>query len=92
MQNVVGGRVHGLTALHDNVCAEVGKQGFETLTGSNGYKAKLLLCRNDHALLGRVRRALNYLGGMLLAHVFDLNGRHGPNFRPSSSALFGWSV
>ena len=81
VQNIVGGRVHGLSALYDNVRAEVGKQGFETLTGSNGYKAKLLLCRNDHALLGRVCRALDYLGGVLLAHVFDLNGQQRTEFQ-----------
>ena len=81
VQNVVGGRVHGLTALHDNVRAEVGKQGFETLTGSNGYKAKLLLCGDDHALFGRVCRALNYLGGMLLAHVLDFNGQQRTEFQ-----------
>ena len=81
VQNIVGGRVHGLSALYDNVRAEVGKQGFETLTGRNGYKAKLLLCRNDHALLGRVCRALDYLGGVLLAHVFDLNGQQRTEFQ-----------
>ena len=81
VQNVVGGRVHGLAALYHNVRAKVGKQGFETLTGSNGYKAKLLLCGDDHALLGRVRRALNYLGGMLLTHVLDFNGQQRTEFQ-----------
>ena len=81
MQNVVGGRVHGLTALYHNVRAEVGKQALEALAGGNGHKAELFLCRNNHALLGRVRRALDDLGGMLLAHVFDLNGQQRTEFQ-----------
>ena len=81
VQNVVGGRVHGLATLYHNVCAEVGEQALEALAGSNGYKAKLLLCGDDHALLGRVRRALDDLGGMLLTHVFDFNGQQRTEFQ-----------
>ena len=62
---------------------------FETLTSRYGYKAKLLLCRNDHALLGRVCRALDYLGGVLLAHVFDLNGQQRTEFQTLLERLFG---
>lgn len=81
VQNVVGGRVHGLTALYHNVRAEVGEQALEALAGSNGYKAKLLLYGDDHALLGRVCRALDHLGGVLLTHVFDFNGQQRTEFQ-----------
>ena len=57
------------------------EQALEALAGSNGYKAKLLLCGDDHALLGRVRRALDDLGGMLLTHVFDFNGQQRTEFQ-----------
>ena len=70
--DVIGRGVHGLTALNDGICAEIGEQALEALACCDSNKAVLFLCRHDHALLRRVRRALDDLRGVLLAHILDL--------------------
>ena len=80
--DIVGRGVHGLAALHDHVHAQVGEHIFQAVARRDRDKAVLFLRRGDHALGRRVRRTLDHLGGVLLAHILDFDREQRAEFQP----------
>ena len=75
MQDVVGRRVHGLTALYHLIYTEILEYADQSVACGNRDKAVFLLRLGNFALLAfQTGSFLDDLRGVLLAHVLNLDG------------------